>query len=189
MPDLTDDDLFHAHAEGDAVAFQVLFGRHQAAVHNFAWTLLRNRHDAEEVLIETFVAVARAAGEGSYAARGRFKAWIMRVARNRCLNRIAAARACPVIGDGEELAELAPAAPDLAPPEQVAQAERQARLREAVGRLPLRQREALALYAFEQMRYEEIAAVMGTPLNTVKTLIRRARAALAADWSGEEDGR
>ncbi len=189
MPEMTDDDLFRAHADGDVFAFQVLFGRHQAAVHNFAWTLLRNRHDAEEILIETFVAVARVAAEGSYAPRGRFKAWIMRVARNRCLNRIAAGRARPVITDDATPAERDPASPEPGPPEQVAQAERQARLREAVGRLPLRQREALALYAFEQLGYDEIAGVMGAPLNTVKTLIRRGRAALALDWNSEGDDR
>jgi DNA-directed RNA polymerase specialized sigma24 family protein len=37
--------------------------------------------------------------------------------------------------------------------------------------------------------YDEIAGVMGAPLNTVKTLIRRGRAALALDWNSEGDDR
>ena len=53
-------------------------------------------------------------------------------------------------------------------------------VRRAVERLPDRQREAIVLYAFEQMTYREIADVMEIRINTVKTLIRRGRAALAA---------
>ena len=52
-------------------------------------------------------------------------------------------------------------------------------LERLVGELPERQREAIALYAFEQMGYREIAEVMEVPVNTVKTLIHRARAQLA----------
>ena len=52
-------------------------------------------------------------------------------------------------------------------------------VRAAVAELPDRQREAIALYAFEQMTYREIAEVLDMPINTVKTLIHRARAALA----------
>ena len=56
-----------------------------------------------------------------------------------------------------------------------------ARLRLAVARLPERQREAIALYAFEQMGYREISEVLEAPLGTVKTLIHRARSALAQE--------
>ena len=49
----------------------------------------------------------------------------------------------------------------------------------AIAHLADGQREAITLYAYETMTYEEIAHVLGVPINTVKTLIYRARAELA----------
>ncbi len=44
--------------------------------------------------------------------------------------------------------------------------------------MPERQREAIALYAFEGMSYRQIAETLEAPVGTVKTLIHRARAEL-----------
>ena len=72
-----------------------------------------------------------------------------------------------------------PGANDLGPSEQLEQLEQQQRIRAAVAELPERQREAIALYAFERMKYCEIADLMEMPVGTVRTLIHRARASLA----------
>ncbi len=76
--------------DGDADAFDTLFDRHYAAVFHFARTMLGDEHAAEEVLQETFLAVAQS---DSYLPRGLFRGWLMRIVRNRCLNRIDARRA------------------------------------------------------------------------------------------------
>ena len=65
------------------------------------------------------------------------------------------------------------------PPERLERDERMDRVRRLIGELPERQREALVLYAFERMSYREIGEALDVPINTVKTLIHRARAALA----------
>jgi RNA polymerase sigma-70 factor (ECF subfamily) len=52
-------------------------------------------------------------------------------------------------------------------------------IRAGIAELPDAQREAMALYAFGEMHYREIADVLDAPINTVKTLIHRARASLA----------
>ncbi len=66
-------------------------------------------------------------------------------------------------------------------------------MRAAVAHLPDAQRLALTLHYFEDMRYEDIAEVMGVPLNTVKSHIRRGKTKLAeslapllapAAWAG-----
>ncbi len=49
-----------------------------------------------------------------------------------------------------------------------------------VGALPDRQRQAVILYYQEDRPVEEVAAMMGLPVNTVKTHLHRARASLAA---------
>lgn len=177
MAELTDDDLIRMYREGDSDAFDALFDRHHRCAYAFAFTMLRRRETAEEVMQEAFVAVARTARD--YVPKGRFRPWLMRIVRNMCLNRLSAerrrSRALAESGLDPALVE----ADDPGPLEQLASDERLAALQSLVGELPERQREAIALYALERMSYREVAEVMEVPLNTVKTLIHRARAALA----------
>ena len=184
MSDLSDDDLMILFVDGDPEAFDVLFDRCGPAVYNFAFHMLNDAAQAEEILQETFLAVARSAK--SYQPQGRFRTWLMRIARNRCLNAI----------DSECLRQTALAESSLtgidppsrqAPPDEQAEAnETMTRVRHALADLPTRQREALALFAFEQMTYRQIAEVLAMPINTVKTLIHRARATLAAALDDEK---
>jgi RNA polymerase sigma-70 factor (ECF subfamily) len=74
---------------------------------------------------------------------------------------------------------LDPASPAPGPVEQIEAQETREAIRRALETLPVRQREAITLFAFEQMPYREIAQVMEMPVNTVKTLIHRGRVGLA----------
>ena len=177
MPDLSDDDLVAMFRDGDADAFESLFDRYRAPVYNFARMMLGQADGAEDVLQETFLALARS-GE-RYQPRGRFKPWLMRVARNLCLNRIQSQRLRPHVVASGSLDYAASPAPQPTPAEQVEANERLAILRRRISELPERQREAILLYAFEQMAYRDIAEALDVPIGTVKTLIHRARATLA----------
>ena len=90
MGTVSDDDLILMYREGDAEAFDALFDRYHTAVYNFARAMLGRAGGGEEVLQETFLAVARTAR--TYTPRGRFRAWLMRIVRNRCLNRLQSER-------------------------------------------------------------------------------------------------
>ena len=95
MSEITDDDLVRMYVEGDVDAFDALFDRYHASVYNLATMMLHDIHAAEEIMQETFVSVLQALP--GYSPRGRFPAWLMRIARNRCLNRLGSAwatRAC-----------------------------------------------------------------------------------------------
>ena len=177
MDAISDDELVRLYREGDLDAFDALFDRYHDPVYRFARTLLGNADGAQEVLQEAFLALAR--GAEAYQPRGRFRAWLMRIVRNRCLNRIETLRASrrALAESGFDPADLASANP--LPTQRAETDERLAAIRRAVAELPERQREALALHAFEQLGYREIAEVLGMPINTVKTLIHRARANVA----------
>jgi RNA polymerase sigma-70 factor (ECF subfamily) len=176
---LTDDDLFLMFREGQAEAFDTLFDRHYLGVYNFARTMVRETGAAEEILQDTFLAVARAAK--TYEPRGTFRTWLLRIVRNRCLNRLEAERARrQVLMDDPAGIVLQYPSPEPSPLERACVNEQMDRVRRAVAALPDRQREAIALYAFEEMTYQQIADVLDLPINTVKTLIHRARASLAA---------
>ncbi|NLW49596.1 MAG: RNA polymerase sigma factor [Candidatus Brocadiaceae bacterium] len=173
----SDDELLAMFREGDLDAFDALFDRHHVDVYHFACLMLNGRNDAEDVLQDTFLAVARSAR--AYSPRGRFRPWLMRIARNLCLNRLHSERLRRRVlaADGDfpdESASGAPAAPELLEWDEGMRA-----VHEAVRALPERQREALALYAFEGMTYGEVSEALQAPMGTVKALIHRARAALA----------
>ncbi len=174
MNDLSDDELMALYCDGAPEAFDLLFERHRSSVYNFAVTMLRDSAGAEDVLQEAFLSVARAAGD--YEPRGRFRAWLMRIVRNGCLNRLASASSERSLSD-EALHVTSSNSPN--PTARAEKEEWMRALRNEIGLLPERQREAIILYAFEEMPYREIAEVMEMPINTVKTLIHRARATLA----------
>jgi len=62
------------------------------------------------------------------------------------------------------------------------------RLRTAIAKLPLDQREVLVLREFEDLSYKEIAAITGTPIGTVMSRLSRARDQLAEIVSSQETG-
>jgi RNA polymerase sigma-70 factor (ECF subfamily) len=169
--DLSDDELMALYCDGTPEAFELLFERHRGSVYNFAFTMLRESAGAEDVLQDAFLSVAKSAAD--YEPRGCFRAWLMRIVRNRCLNRIASSpRESSLI---DEMAS----SKSQEPAESAERNEWMRALRREIGLLPERQREAIVLFAFEEMPYREIADVMEMPINTVKTLIHRARATLA----------
>jgi RNA polymerase sigma-70 factor (ECF subfamily) len=188
-PTLTDDDLFLMYREGQADAFDCLFDRHYLSVYNFARTMLHEAGAAEEILQETFLAAARAAH--AYESRGTFRTWLLRIARNRCLNKLEAQRVRrEILAEDQDGLVLQYPSREPTPPQRVLADEQTDLVRRAMLALPDRQREAIALYAFEQMTYQQIADVLALPINTVKTLIHRARASLSESLNGRLcDGR
>lgn len=176
-PGLTDEELLRMYCDGDIDAFDTLFDRHHVPVYNFARFILGDALGAEEIMQDTFLAVARSARR--YEARGRFRAWILGIARYRCLAALEAARARRAVIESSGIEFVDPVSAEPSPSERIVRDERAAAVRRAIMDLPDRQREAIVLYAFEDMTYREIADALGTPINTVKTLIHRARSALA----------
>jgi RNA polymerase sigma-70 factor (ECF subfamily) len=158
-------------------ALGVLFARYQRLVFNYARLVLLDPQMAEDVLQDTFVAVA-AAAEG-YRPEGHFRAWLMAICRHRCLALLerARTRARLIEASGFRLVERERVAPS--PAEGYACRERLSDALLALEHLPPDQREAVTLSAVEGLGYAEIATVLQRPVNTVKTLVRRARLRLA----------
>lgn len=169
----SDDELMCTYRDTrDAHAFDMLFQRHGTRIYRYACGMLGCPASAEEVLQEVFLTLTQAAGR--YQPRGCFGTWLLRITRNRCLNHLESKRLRRMASTEEELAS-----PKPGPLEQVAAAEQFTRVQQAILRLPAPQREAILLYAMHEMDYRHIAQVLDVPVNTVKTLIYRARLTLA----------
>lgn len=153
-------------ADGDEAAFRLLYDRLAERVFRYAFTLLHNRHLAEEVAQETMVIVWKQAG--TFEGRSRVSTWVFGIARFRALDLLRKEKR------GERVPELNLVEPDPAPAVQ----DRERTLR-AVKGLPEEQREVVFLTFYEGLSYAEIAGMLGIPEGTVKSRMYYARRTLA----------
>jgi RNA polymerase sigma-70 factor, ECF subfamily len=159
MTDISDAELLARFRSGEDAALEHLLERYEAPLFQFLVGMLRDHHQAEDVLQETFVrALERLDGVDPEHLRG----WLFTVAYHQALlarRRDRARRSCRLEATG---------APDPAPGPLV-RAERgddARRLRELLQRLPAGQREVIRRRVYEGKRFRDIAAELGCPLNT-----------------------
>lgn len=154
---------------GAAEAFRGLVERHQRVVWTFAWNMLRNDADAEDLTQDVFVAAFRSLHTFD-AARARFSTWLLTIARNRCCTMLKS-RQPSVVGD--EPSDNLPTA-EMA----ITDSELWQQLDTALGQLPAEQRSAFVLAEIQELPYSEIAAIEGVQIGTVKSRVSRAKARL-----------
>jgi RNA polymerase sigma factor (sigma-70 family) len=155
MGDLSDAELLAAFGAGDPKAFEALVRRYQRAVLAIARRFARDEDDAEDLAQRAFInASARAAGWRG----GSFKSWLFRIVVNLSKNHL---RDIARFDRSAEAAELE-ASPTLAGAEErIARVQEQRALREAVAKLPRRQREVLLLRIDGDLPFAEVAATLG----------------------------
>jgi len=151
----------------DATAIAELYDRHSSLLYGLILRILKQRGDAEEVLQEVFVAVwLRAASFNSDL--GPPVAWLLRIARNRALDRL---RANTVRQRTAESAVTLDA-PAETPEARAVRIEQQDAMRDALDALPAEQRLLIEEAYFLGLTQSELAAKHGLPLGTVKTRVR-----------------
>jgi len=168
----SDEQLMLAHQQGAADAFAELFARYREPVFGFFRRRCGQEARAEELAQDVFLAVLR--GTEHWEPRARFRTWVYAIAMKMLwAERRKAAReagAVPV-----EAAEFASSG---ALPDAVGETDDALAVRQAVTRLDEADREVLLLREYEQLRYDEIAAVLDVPVGTVRSRLFRARMAL-----------
>ena len=169
---LTDVALLERVAARDGSAVSVLYDRYSAIVFGLATRILRDRAEAEEVLQEVFL-LAWTRSETYDAALGSPAAWLIRIARNRAIDRLRSRRLRLVTAESQEIESPA------ASPEAVAAAgERERAVACALRALPADQRTLIEHAYFVGLSQSELAARFHLPLGTVKTRIRTGMMAL-----------
>lgn len=172
-PASTDDALVIARvADGDAAALGILFDRYHRDVYAFLSRLRGCRNDLDDLVQTTFVALPSAAGR--YDGRASVRAFILGVAlqharreRRRIFRRLMLWQA------RVQEVDLPEAPRD---PEQEAEdREGLQRITTALSRLPEAQRETLVLVQLEGLKGEEVASILGVPVNTIWTRLHHAR--------------
>lgn len=179
----TDEALVADYAAGDVAAFEQLYARHELPLWRCLLRQCRDRSTAEELMQETWFAVAREAPR--FRADGRFLPWLYTIARNRVIDRHRAERPTQsldaAMGEDDEplVAQLEDESMD-SPLESSERADQGRAIVAALDRLPPEQREAFVLQAEADFSVEDIARITGATFETAKSRLRYARARLKA---------
>ena len=163
----SDEQLMLAFAGGSAEAFTELFSRYKQPLFGFFRRRIADPAQAEELTQETFLAVLRASLR--YEPRALFRTYLYEVGFRilRAHRRKAAFRATFLGTAGAYREPVVRNATDS-----------EVLLRQAMAKLERTDREILMLREFEQLSYAEIAKLLGLAVNTVRSRLFRARAAL-----------
>ena len=159
---------------------------HLAAGYNLARWILRDDHDAEDVMQEAMLRALRYFdGYGGRSARG----WVMQVVRTCCYSFLEKRRPAAVAVPLDEEAHAGPDAAGRTPetPEGALLRGGAGRsLNEAVEALRVEYREVFVLRELEGLSYKEIADLAGIPIGTVMSRLSRARRDLMAALAGHQ---
>jgi RNA polymerase sigma-70 factor (ECF subfamily) len=185
--DATDVELMARIAQGDDRALACLVERHQSAVFSTAYRMLGDRTEAEDLTQLTFIRVWKAAS--GYTPAAKFTTWLFTIVRNLVFNESRRRQRhqhesldapayrrdddSPALGETLTVTARTEDAPT--PAGEVLQRELEQAVQAALDTLPEQQRLAMVLLRYQDLSYEEIAAVLKTTVPAVKSLIFRAR--------------
>ena len=166
---VSDEVLFRQIQAGRRDAFAVLVERYQHRAFGVALRILGKRQDAEDAVQQTFLRLYEARSQ--YDPKWRLSTWLYRILTNTCVDELRRRRPLTPLEawDGRSAER-----PDHA----LERSEREQLLQSALASVSPEARNILTLYYGDGRSYEEIGAIRGVSVNTVKTHLRRGRLAL-----------
>jgi RNA polymerase sigma-70 factor (ECF subfamily) len=178
---LTDEQVVARVLAGQTALFEILMRRHNERLYRAARAILKDAHEAEDVMQQAYVNAYSHLGQ--FDGRAAFVTWLVRIAVHEAIARARRRSRYTNVDDDSpfepEVAELAVAAPD--PERQAFAGELGVLLEAAIDRLPDGTREVFVLRQLEGMTTVEVAAVLCVSEAVVRTRLSRARAALRRD--------
>jgi RNA polymerase sigma factor (sigma-70 family) len=161
---VADEELMLQVRNGEAEMLGVLFDRYQTPLFNFYAKMTQDRVVSEDLVQEVFLRILRY--RQSYRPGTSFRTWMYQIARNARL---------------DHLRKVKPEAPFVSEPvapagssDPAQQKQEAALLQRALMQLPEEKREILILSRFQELKYEEIARLMGCEVGAVKVRVHRA---------------
>src|SRR3954463_4069869 len=167
---LADEDLMQLVRRGDTLAFEVVYERHATVAFSLAYRMTGARNVAEDVVQESFLSLWRS-GARYDRNRGSVRTWTLGIVHNRAIDalRRRAVRDRGVVQD-EGMEERVPARERTEL--EFARRDEAREIRDALQQLPREQSHVIELAYFGGLTHSEIAAMLGTPIGTVKGRMR-----------------
>ncbi len=166
---------------GERAAFGELVTRYMQRAYYTALGLVGNHDDALDLSQEAFARAFRA--RARIDPERPFFPWLYQIIRRLCFNhtRDQRSRRLKLETAGSWLTDTTMGRRPLGPDQAMERTELREQVGAAIERLPEREREALVLREFEELRYREIAELLGIPIGTVMSRLYRARRSLARE--------
>jgi RNA polymerase sigma-70 factor, ECF subfamily len=165
-----DAELIGRARAGERAALRRMVDDHLPSITRFAFRMLGDRAEAEDVAQETFLRLWRELDR--WEPRARLSTWLHRVAHNLCVDRLRARRQVRLTDDAEV------ADPQEGVAARLESLERTEALSGALGALPERQRAAVTLVYHQGLSNREAADVLGVEVDALESLLARGRQGL-----------
>jgi RNA polymerase sigma-70 factor (ECF subfamily) len=166
---------------GEREAFDPLVERYQRDVYRLCYRYVNNHHDASDLAQDVFLKAYRAIGR--FRGDSAFSTWLYRIAVNTCLN-FRAARKAASEELKDDVADAGRRVDDRMEDDELSQ-----QVREAESRLPEKQRAPLILKIYNDLTHEEVAAILGSTVGTVKANLFHALGNLRKAMAGTAPGK
>ena len=187
--ELSDNNLIEIIRKKNQERYSEIVERYQTKLFVYIYRLVGNKEEAEDLLQDVFVKAYK--NLNSYDTSRKFSSWIYRIAHNESVNYIKRKSLKKFISF--ETITSSKDKLDSSSEEEGAdkvwlRKEVGKEVSEAIKKLPFKYRQVLTLRYYSDQSYEEIAEILGRPVNTVGTLINRAKKKLSeelrsrADW-------
>jgi RNA polymerase sigma-70 factor (ECF subfamily) len=176
---VSDVELVTRARQGDSAAFGELVDRHRNAVYRAALAALGSHADAEDAAQDAFLLAYRRLD--SFRGQASFKTWLLTIAwhhainRRRSLTRMWRRMVEPKTNEEVEIVTAALATSNPTPEQAAAYDQLRRAVRRAIQTLSPKLRDALLLAHAGEYSYQEIGAMLGAPLGTIKWRVSEAR--------------
>lgn len=166
-------DLILRCQEGDRAAFETLFHLYRDDVFRFAYLVVRDTNQAQDVVQESFLKVYRSIAKFQF--RSSFRSWLYRIVVNEAVTLMRKKRVKELPGLDLLHDRAEPSVQEWQPEDAVVEEEERRTLRWAIDQLDPVHRSVIVLKYYHEFSDPEIAQILGCPPGTVKSRLHRAR--------------
>jgi len=156
---------------GDPEAWNRLFQRYQLPLYSYVFELVRDEQTSLDIVQETFINAVRHIGR--LQDDGKFGSWLFGIAHQKCIQQWRKRKESICIEELESVSDDEPS-----PSQWLIRKEQEDEFMMQLNQLPPPQRSVLLLHVVEDFSLDEIAAITGTAIGTVKSRLHYARKAL-----------
>jgi RNA polymerase sigma-70 factor, ECF subfamily len=182
VEELSDNELVEIIRKKDQERYSEIVDRYQTKLFVYIYRLIGNKEEAEDLLQDVFVKAYK--NLNSYDTSRKFSSWIYRIAHNEAVNfikRKSLKRFISFDAITSTKDKLDTSSEEEGADKAWLRKEVSKEVSDAMKKLPFKYNQVLTLRYYSDQSYEEIAEILGKPVNTVGTLINRAKKKLSEE--------